>query len=66
MKECCANCAYRYDLEKLDYSQGGCEHTMMEGFVCMLFKDAKLAEWMYGSDENKDHCECYQEKERET
>ena len=62
-EECCATCAYRYDLEKMDYFHGGCEHSMIKGYVCMLFENARLAVWMCGCDENEAHCECWQKKE---
>ena len=63
MKECCANCRNRYALKKLDYSKGGCEHTDMEGFICMAFADERIAAWTVGIDAENGMCECYQEKE---
>ena len=65
MKECCANCNRRYKLTKFDYSHGGCEHTNMEGYICMAFADEKQAVWMVGSRENFDVCECFMAEEGE-
>lgn len=64
MRECCANCRHRYKLTKLDYSRGGCEHTDVEGFVCMAFSDEGKAEWLVGVHEDSDMCECYLPKEK--
>ena len=58
----CSNCGRKYRLTKFDYSDGGCKHTDMEGYVCMAFADEGEAVWMVGADEEKDLCECYQEK----
>ena len=66
MKECCATCKKRLNLTKFDYSKGGCEHTKLDGYVCLAFAYEGEAVWMVGEDENIGLCECYQEKERET
>ena len=63
MKECCANCRRRYKLEKFDYSRGGCEHTEMDGYICMAFADEKVAVWMVGKDERNGMCEVFSPKE---
>lgn len=60
--ECCANCRRAYRLEKLDYSKGGCEHTDMEGYICMAFADEGLASWMVGNNPDTGMCECYAPK----
>lgn len=60
---CCANCRLRYNLAKLDYSHGGCEHTDMEGFICMVFADEGKAEWLVGVHEETDQCECFSPRE---
>lgn len=62
MPENCATCRRCYRLEKLDYSNG-CEHTTMDGYVCMAFADEGLAFWMVGEDIDSGMCECYEPKE---
>lgn len=59
MTECCKTCRRRYKLVKFDYSREGCEHTDMEGYICMAFSNEKQAVWMIGNNENFDLCECY-------
>lgn len=63
MKECCANCRRRYKLVKFDYSRGGCEHTDMDGHICMAFADEGKAIWMVGFDERDGMCEVFSPKE---
>ena len=63
MEECCKNCKMRYDLKKNDYSKGGCEHTDLPGFICMVFAYEGKAIWMYGIDE-KGMCECFTPKDK--
>lgn len=65
MKESCANCRRRYKLTKFDYSCGGCEHTDMDGYICMAFAEEKQAVWMVGSNEQFDLCECFVAKEND-
>lgn len=62
MIECCVTCRNRFALTKFDYSHGGCEHTKMEGFICMAFAVEGDAVWMVGTDED-DLCECYGRKD---
>jgi hypothetical protein len=64
MKECCINCKLCFPLVKFDYSQGGCKHSDMDGYVCMAFALAEQGEppvaiWMVGCDPSRDMCECY-------
>lgn len=63
MDECCARCRNAYGLSKFDYSNGGCEHTVMGGYVCMAFADERLAVWMIGGDPGIDRCEAFVPKE---
>lgn len=63
MKESCANCRRRYKLTKFDYSHGGCEHTDMEGFICMAFASEGEAIWSIGLHENFALCEEYVPRE---
>ena len=63
MKECCANCALRYDLKMSDYSHGGCKDFDIDnGFICMAFADERIAMFMVGVDENTGMCECFTER----
>lgn len=57
---CCMNCRYRYTLEKLDWSNGGCEHSSPEGFICMASMNEKEANWMVGLDGWKLYCDCWE------
>ena len=61
VNECCNTCRHSYKLEKCDYSHGGCEHTNMEGYICMAFANERIACWMVGLDGENDMCECYEE-----
>lgn len=61
LKECCRNCAYFYKLKQSNYSNGGCTHKAMDGFICMAFADEGIAEWMVGTSENG-MCECFSER----
>ncbi len=69
MRESCLNCRNRFALERLDYSKGGCEHTSMEGYVCMAFADEGVANWMVGLKQTEAACECWthmEERKRRT
>ena len=57
--ECCDNCRNRYDIEKLDYSHGGCAHTKPEGFICMALSCDGQANWMVGLNEDTGLCEMF-------
>lgn len=48
MMECCNTCKRKMRLEKLDYSQGGCKHTDMEGFACLALASEGVISWMVG------------------
>ena len=61
-KSNCKTCKNRLDLEKLDYSNDGCKHTKMDGFICLAHEYEGLASWMVGLDENKAMCECYKQE----
>ena len=62
MDECCANCKLRYDLQQYDYSNGGCVHTVMDGYICMAFNDEGIAVWMIGEDAKTGMCERFKMK----
>ena len=64
MKDC-SNCKLCYKLQKLDYSQGGCIHTDMDGYICMVFADEGIANWMVGHDMYAGFCEMFTPKEKE-
>lgn len=64
MTDCCQNCKLHFPLVKFDYSKGGCEHSDMEGFVCMAFAAPEMGEppvaiWMTGNDPEREMCECF-------
>ena len=61
---CCTNCRLKLDLEKADYSKGGCTHSMYEGYCCLAFSDEGLAVHMYGTDPAYGRCECFTPKEK--
>ena len=49
MEENCANCKKNLRLEILDYSKGGCKHTMVDNdFICLAFMDEGIACLMKG------------------
>ena len=60
--ECCATCKHRFKAYKWDYSHEGCEHTDMEGFICMAHGHEGAAIWMIGVENG--FCECYESKRR--
>ena len=62
MKECCATCRHRLDLEKYDYENGGCEHTSMEGYACTALAYEGTVVWMVGLREDG-MCEEYKPRE---
>ena len=63
MEENCSTCKRRLRLVKLDYTHGGCEHTDLEGHICLIFEDEGIAYWMVGCDNGL--CEMYAPKENE-
>ena len=63
MKECCKNCKRNLKLVKFDYTQGGCKHTALEGFICTAFANEGEADWMVGLNQEKDLCEVFSPKE---
>ena len=65
LKPQCATCNKRFDLKRFDYSTIGCEHTDMDGFICMAFADENIAIWMVGINEDTEGCEVYTERKSE-
>ena len=61
----CKTCNKRFDLKRFDYSTIGCEHTDMDGFICMAFADENIAIWMVGINEDTEGCECYTKRRSE-
>lgn len=68
---CCKNCKLHFPLVKFDYTRGGCEHTDMDGFICMAFATPESGEppvaiWMVGCDDESSGsmCECFQQKDQ--
>ena len=68
MKDCCKNCKHYFPLVKFDYSHGGCEHSDMDGYICMAFATPESGEppvaiWMVGEDPTTGMCECFVQKD---
>lgn len=57
--ECCATCRHAYALEKWDFSDRGCIHTPLSGYICMAFADERKAVWVVGTD-STGYCEDYE------
>lgn len=56
------DCIFRMKATKFDYSQGGCKHTDMDGFICLAFASEREAVWMVGLP-NGCRCEMYTNKD---
>lgn len=63
MKECCTTCRNMLKLQKLDYTNGGCKHTDMDGFACIALFQEGYVDWMVGLDIDIGMCECYEPME---
>lgn len=62
----CNDCKYKLNLERYDYSQGGCTHSDEDGYVCMAFNDEGIAIHMIGLNPNVDDgCEMYNAKTKQ-
>ena len=64
---CCATCKRYAPIIKYDYSKGGCKHTEMDGYACLLdlsqyTTDKPKVIWMVGSDASREMCECYESR----
>ena len=62
MKACCATCAFRYDLQKTDFTKLKTAEpidTDLEGYICMGFAYERVAIWLVGNDPQKGICEMY-------
>ena len=62
MKHCCKNCKRNLKLVKFDYTQGGCKHTDIEGFICTAFANEGKAVLMVGVNQDEDVCEEFSPK----
>lgn len=58
----CEECRHCYKARKSDYSRGGCQHSEMEGFICMAFADEGIAEWMVGLNGRWGICEMFEKR----
>ena len=58
------DCIFRLKATKFDYSQGGCTHTDMDGFICTAFASEGEAVWMVGLP-NGCFCEMYAPREKQ-
>ena len=62
--ECCGTCKYCLTLKQNDYSEKGCEHSILPGFACIVFADEGIAYWMVGLDKYTGMCEGYTPKNK--
>ena len=66
---CCDACRYKKELVKYDYSNGGCVHTMEEGYACLApdFVGEGQVTWLVGIDgkSSGSTCECFMAREIE-
>ena len=64
LTECCETCRFKYDLRKYDFVEGGCIHTTLPGFACMVFHGEAI--WMHGiePDAPGSICEGYEPKDK--
>lgn len=63
MKQCCATCARQFIIERLDYSEKGCQHSYEAGFICMVAADEGIAYHMVGCRAESEQCEGWVERE---
>lgn len=64
-RQCCENCALRYEIRKSDYRPDGrCEHSAPEGYICMGFADERIATWMTGLNLESNMCEMFVSKNK--
>lgn len=66
MEECCKTCGHNLKLTRFDYTDTGCKHTEMEGFICTAFAFEGDAIWMMGLNQEKDLCECFYPRSKKT
>ena len=59
MTRSCETCDLRKEIEKLDYSNGGCTHSIPEGYICLAFANEGVASWIVGHPAYDGMCECY-------
>lgn len=59
MKECCATCGRQFIIERLDYSQDGCQHSYESGYACGAVLDEGIVYHMVGQSPEADKCEMY-------
>lgn len=65
MTECCETCNKCLDLVRYNYGRdGGCDHRIQPGFICLAFADEGQAIWMTGIKRETGMCECYSPKEK--
>ena len=59
-RQCCENCALRYDIRKYDYhTDGRCEHSKPDGFLCLALSGERTATWMTGLNPKDNMCEMF-------
>lgn len=60
--ECCQNCKHMLTIERLDYTEGGCKHSIESGFVCLVVADEGVAYHMVGVSMVEGICEMYEKR----
>lgn len=63
MKHCCATCANQYIIERLDYTEEGCQHSYENGFACGAVLDEGIMYHMVGNDPNVGNCEMWRDRD---
>ena len=63
MNDCCEICKRKVRIEKWDYNEPGVRKTSLKGYGCLAMLNEGLVIQMIGTDEWKDTCEMFEEKE---
>lgn len=64
LEPCCATCRRCYEIERWDYTGGGCEHTKLEGHACTALSDEGRVLWMTGLNGEVEKCEMWEGREK--
>lgn len=62
--KCCQTCKNNLTIERLDYTEGGCKHSLESGFVCLALACEGVAYHMVGVSMVEGICEMYTERRR--
>ena len=58
------DCEYRMRAVHYDYSDKGCQHSDMDGFICIAFANEGVSVWMTGLPGDGYYCEMYAKREK--